>query len=327
MDEGSSLSFIVPSTTFTDIDLGDSLSYSATLEGGGSLPAWLSFNSATRTFAGAPTNANVGVIQVSVIATDSKGSIASDSFSITVQDVDAPVLQGITVEGNTLLLQFSEAITATAVPFTAFNIKVGATSRPVTAITADPIDPSRLLLTFAGAAPSPSQPLNLGYTDPSGNQITNVIQDASGLDLATIPQPPGFIASTLRSAANVLSLAAGYENVILTGSGNLGAVGNANANRIVGNSGNNALSGLAGSDTLFGGDGNDGLNGGEGADSLIGGLGNDSYTVDNIGDLIVELTNQGIDRVTASMNYSLAGSEIENLTLSGSANLTGTGNA
>ena len=275
MNEGSSLSFIVPSYTFKDDDLGDSLSYSATLEGGGSLPAWLSFNSATRTFAGAPTNANVGVIQVSVIATDSKGATDSDSFSITVQDVDAPVLQGITVEGNTLLLQFSEAITATAVPFTAFNIKVGATSRPVTAITADPIDPSRLLLTLAGAAPSPSQSLSLEYTDPLGNQITNVIQDADGFDLATIPQSPGFIASTLISAANVLSLAVGYENVILTGSGNLGAVGNANANRIVGNSGNNALSSLAGPDTLIGGDGSDNLNGGEGADSLIGGLGDD----------------------------------------------------
>jgi Ca2+-binding RTX toxin-like protein len=108
------------------------------------------------------------------------------------------------------------------------------------------------------------------------------------------------------------------ENLALSGTANLTGTGNAY---------NNFLTGNAGANTLYGGEGNDSLNGGEGADSLIGGLGDDSYTVDNIGDLIVELANEGIDRVTASINYSLAGSEIENLALSVTANLTGTGNA
>jgi Ca2+-binding RTX toxin-like protein len=49
--------------------------------------------------------------------------------------------------------------------------------------------------------------------------------------------------------------------------------------------------------------------------------------VDSVGDLIVELANEGIDRVTASISYSLVGTEIENLTLTGTANLSGTGNA
>ena len=48
--------------------------------GGGSLPAWLSFNSGTRSFSGTPANADIGVIEVSVVATDSKGATASDSF-------------------------------------------------------------------------------------------------------------------------------------------------------------------------------------------------------------------------------------------------------
>jgi Ca2+-binding RTX toxin-like protein len=308
VDEGSSLSFIVPSTTFTDKDRFESLSYSATLEGGGSLPAWLSFNSGTRTFAGIPANADIGVIEITVVATDSKGLFASDSFSITVQDINAPALQGITVEGNTLLLQFSEPITATAVPFTAFNVKVGSSTRSVTAIAADPIDPSRLLLTFAGSAPSPSQSLSFGYTDSSGNQITNVIQDASGLDLATIPQHPGFVANTFKTSANLLSLASGYENIILVGAGNLGAVGNANANRITGNSGNNVLNGLAG------------------ADSLVGGLGNDVFFVDDLGDYIVELVGEGDDLVRASLTWTLA-DNLEQLILLGSANADATGNS
>jgi Ca2+-binding RTX toxin-like protein len=278
------------------------------LAGGGSLPAWLSFNSVTRSFSGTPANANIGVIEVSVVATDSKGATASDSFSITVQDITAPVLQQITVEGNTLLLQFSELISATAVPFTAFNVKVGASARSITAIAPDPSDASRLLLTLAGAAPSPSQSLSLGYTDSLGNQITNVIQDVSGVDLATIPQPPGFVASTFKTAANVLSLAAGYENIILIGAGNLSAVGNAKANRITGNSGNNVLNGLLG------------------ADSLVGGLGDDVYFIDNLGDDILELVGEGDDLVRASLTWTLA-DNLERLTLLGSADADATGNS
>jgi Ca2+-binding RTX toxin-like protein len=126
------------------------------------------------------------------------------------------------------------------------------------------------------------------------------------------------------------------ESLTLTGTADLIGTGNAYNNSLTGNTGANILSGDdgndnlnggAGADSLIGGLGNDNLNGGAGADSLIGGLGNDSYLVDNIGDLVIELTNEGIDKVTASLNYSLAGTEIENLTLTGTADLIGTGNA
>jgi Ca2+-binding RTX toxin-like protein len=141
-----------------------------------------------------------------------------------------------------------------------------------------------------------------------GNQIINVIQDANGVDLATIPQPPGFVANTFKTAANVVSLASGYENVILAGAGNFAAVGNANANRITGNSGNNVLNGLAG------------------ADSLVGGLGNDVYFVDNLGDDVVELVGEGDDLVRASLTWNLA-DNLERLILLGSDNADATGNS
>jgi Ca2+-binding RTX toxin-like protein len=82
-------SFQVPATSFTDPDAGDVLTYSATLGDGSPLPAWLSFNAATRTFSGTPPIAAIGaVLQVKVTATDNApgdpGSLVSDIFALTI---------------------------------------------------------------------------------------------------------------------------------------------------------------------------------------------------------------------------------------------------
>lgn len=63
-----------------------------------------------------------------------------------------------------------------------------------------------------------------------------------------------------------------------------------------------------------------------GADTLIGSNGNDTYTVNNIGDTITENTNAGTDTVVATIDYTI-GTNLENLTVIGSGNLNGTGNA
>jgi len=78
---------------------------------------------------------------------------------------------------------------------------------------------------------------------------------------------------------------------------------------------------------LTGNDGANTLNGGVGADTLIGGSGNDIYIVDNDGDVVTEtstLTTE-IDIVKSSKTYTL-GANLENLTLTSSAALNGTGN-
>jgi serralysin len=54
--------------------------------------------------------------------------------------------------------------------------------------------------------------------------------------------------------------------------------------------------------------------------------GNDTYVVQNTGDKAIESANQGTDRVNASATFAL-GANIEFLTLTGSGNINGTGNA
>ena len=117
--------------------------------------------------------------------------------------------------------------------------------------------------------------------------------------------------------------------------------GTAQADTLTGGAGNDALFGGGGNDDLIGGGGDDLLDGGDGADTMAGGDGNDTYIVDNIGDDVVETSNPqafppgdprqhdvgaNIDKVIASISYTL-GNFVENLTLSGTNNLVGGGNA
>lgn len=87
----------------------------------------------------------------------------------------------------------------------------------------------------------------------------------------------------------------------------------------------NATGGTA-ADILIGNTGNNVLDGGRGADLLQGLGGNDTYIVDNIGDRVSEGAGGGTDLVKSSVSITL-GANVENLTLTGSANINGTGNS
>lgn len=94
-----------------------------------------------------------------------------------------------------------------------------------------------------------------------------------------------------------------------------------------GNSLNNYLAGNDKNNTLIGLDGNDFLDGGKGADIMVGGHGDDEYRVDNAGDIVWELADDGIDVVTSTINYTL-GDTVEKLFLGldgGAINGTGNG--
>ena len=68
------------------------------------------------------------------------------------------------------------------------------------------------------------------------------------------------------------------------------------------------------------------LDGATGENSLSGGSGDDLYTVDSLGDRITEALNAGTDSVKASVDWTL-GDNLENLTLTSTRAINGTGNA
>ena len=60
---------------------------------------------------------------------------------------------------------------------------------------------------------------------------------------------------------------------------------------------------------------------------MTGGDGDDNYVVNAAGDIVTEVSGQGTDRVQSAITYTLVTRpDIENLTLTGAANINGTGN-
>ncbi len=79
---GVPFSYTVPENTFVDDDGNSTLSYSATLSSGSSLPSWLNFDPVTRTLSGTPTS--TGTLNIKITATDTAGASASCTFSLDV---------------------------------------------------------------------------------------------------------------------------------------------------------------------------------------------------------------------------------------------------
>jgi trimeric autotransporter adhesin len=164
---------------------------------------------------------------------------------------------------------------------------------------------------------------NAGNNQLDGGLGGDTLAGGAGDDLYIVDNDADGVTEAAAAGNDTVQSSIGYalganvENLTLTGSGAINGTGNALNNVLTGNSGNNTLIGEAGNDTL---------NGGAGADTLIGGTGNDTYVVDNADDVVTEIADEGTDIVQASVSYAL-GANVENLTLTGIADINGTGNA
>lgn len=122
-------------------------------------------------------------------------------------------------------------------------------------------------------------------------------------------------------------ISGGYGNDVLSGDGGDDQVyGESGNDALFGRDGNDELSGMDGNDRLDGGAGDDLLDGGAGVDEMIGGAGDDTYAVDDIADSVTERLAEGNDTVQTTLDGYALGINVENLTLTGSTNLTGYGN-
>lgn len=95
---------------------------------------------------------------------------------------------------------------------------------------------------------------------------------------------------------------------------------------IVGSRFDDVLLGGRDQDILNGAAGDDILDGLGGNDQLRGGRGDDTYFIDGIAEIDKSLSDPSVDTVKTSLSYTL-GAEQENLTLLGTGNINGTGNA
>jgi trimeric autotransporter adhesin len=125
----------------------------------------------------------------------------------------------------------------------------------------------------------------------------------------------GNVQLNVRVTATDAGSLTGFDDFIIDVQGGA-IVGTSGNDNLVGTNNNDIIQALAGTDTL---------NGGLGADQMFGGPGNDTYIVDNTGDTTVELAGEGTDNVQSSVSFTLA-ANVENLTLTGSSPINGTGN-
>ena len=140
--EETAFEFQFAANTFSDADAGDTLTYSARLTGGGALPAWLSFDTATRTFSGTPGRGDSGSFSIDVTAFDGKGGTATDTFDIMVTANAPPTIGNLHGDNVTYLedgapvlldaLSNASVTDADSANFNGGNVRVAVTGNAVT---------------------------------------------------------------------------------------------------------------------------------------------------------------------------------------------------
>ncbi len=270
--QGGAFNFAVPAGSFSDIDVGDMISYSATLGNGTPLPGWVTFDTTTMTFSGTPANGDVGTIAVRIIATDASGATASDLFNIAVANVnDAPVITG----------PFAGSVTEDATQLATGQL-----------IASDPDIGATAAWSIVGATSDIYGVFGLSAT----GQWTYTLNNAAAQALTSadhIVQTYTVKVDDGQGGVDTHSIA-----ITINGADEIAVT------TITGTAGNDTLTGTAGDDNIFGLGGSDTVRGGDGRDVIDGGLGNDTLDGGN------GIDTSSYASATSAVNVSLASGKV-----------------
>ena len=243
----TAFNFTIGANTFSDVDAGDILTYSATLENGDALPSWLTFDAATRTFTGTPNSDNVGNLNIKVIASDIAGTTAEDIFALTVS---------------------------------AFNVINGtdANDTLIGGAGNDILDGGALSDRLIGGT---------GNDTYIVDSIRDVVIENAGAGEDTVESAANYTLTPnveyliLTGTANITGTGNDLDNTITGNSGDNLLKGLAGNDTLLGNAGDDTLIGGAGNDILTGGSGSDRFLFGSGAAFT-----NSSFGVDTLTDFV-----------------------------------------
>lgn len=288
---GTAFSYTVPANTVTDPDPWDSITYSIRMSDGSAVPAWLHFDPKTLVLSGTPGAGDVGTLKFVLRGTDNYGYWAGPYVNMTI---------GAPNRTPTLVSALADQSVAQGATFT-YTVPSGAFS-----------DPDGDTLTYAATLADGSPlPTWLSF-NAATRSFSGAASTLGTVSVKVIAKDAGNL-----SASDIFDITVSVQNLTLNGTS-----GNDTLN---GGAGNDTLNGQAGNDRLNGAAGNDTLNGGSGADTMAGGSGNDTYVVDSTSDVVSELANEGTDLVQSSVTHTLS-ANVENLTLTGTSSIKGTGN-
>ena len=319
-----------------------------------------------KAFTGAKVNdAPTGVVTITGNAAQNQTLTASNTLA-DVDGLGAITYQwsaaGVAIAGATgAALVLGSAQIGKAITVAASYTDGGATAETKTSAAT-----AAVMASFVGT---------VGADTLSGTAAADQMSGLAGNDTYVVNNVGDIVVENLSEGIDLVNasvsytLAANVENITLTGTGAINATGNAGDNVLTGNSGANVLTGGAGNDTYVAGTGDtvvEALNGGidtvqigithtlaanvenltltgttaingsgNGLDNVLtgnsainvltGGAGNDTYVV-TAGDTTIEALNAGTDTVQSAVAWTLA-ANVENLTLTGTAAVNGSGNA
>ena len=325
--EDDPFDFTLPADTFIDPDSDDQLSVSVARADGSELPAWMTFDGEHR-LRGVPGFADIGDVSLRFTAIDMAGHEASGDMLLSVERFPDLSLKGgagadtlIGHSGNDMLdggaggdtMRGGRGDDRYLVDDSADVVvelaEQGSDTVQSSVSYVLPIATEVLQLLPGAVAGTGNAADNTLY----GNAGANVLRGLAGDDAYWVGAGDSVVerAAEGRDAINAevsWMLSANVENLRLVGSAGIDGTGNALNNLIVGNDGANAL------------------DGGGGEDELRGNAGDDVMVVNSTGDVIIEAPGGGNDTVRASLSYVLP-AEVESLVLTGTAALSGAGNA